>query len=122
MSPIPLVEGGRWDFLRVFHVEMFRGGMNRLLLRSWSSDAHSTRLEVLFMNTKYVCMPMSFDGLTIRDATSELGASDPFVLATPSLKVFEVESGGNVGRVVAGSVSYLEDCGSPSDPSSFFMM
>jgi hypothetical protein len=122
LSPIVLVDGARWDFLRVFHVEMFRGGMDRLLLRSWASDAHPTRLEVLFMNTKFVCMPMSFDGLTVRDATSELGSTDPFVLASAGLKVFELASGGDVGRVVAGSVSYVEDNGSPSDPSSFFMM
>jgi hypothetical protein len=122
LSPTPLADGACWEFLRVFHVETFRGGMNRLLLRSWASDAHPTRLEVLFMNAKYICIPMSFDGLTIRDSTVELGPTDPIVVASTGLKVFEIASGETVGRIVAGSVAFAEDSGSPSDPSSFFMM
>jgi hypothetical protein len=117
-----LSDGGSFEFVRIFHVEAFRGGMNRLLLRSWATDVQPTRLEVLFMNAKFICMPMALEGLVIQDATAELGGTDPFARLATGLKVFVVVSGDYIGRVVAGSVGYVEDTGAPGDPSSFFKM
>lgn len=64
----PFGAGGRGSFLkplsrkdddinygdRMFHIEIMRGGMNRLLLRSNPDDQKKSRVEILFMNVKFM--------------------------------------------------------------------
>ena len=44
---------------RVFHLEVLRGGMNRLLFRSNRGATWPTRVEVIFMNVSYVAVGTS---------------------------------------------------------------
>ncbi|MBV1893142.1 MAG: hypothetical protein KUG57_03780 [Ilumatobacteraceae bacterium] len=46
-SPTPLADGESIGFLRLFHVEAFRGGMNRLLLRAMPTEENRERVAVL---------------------------------------------------------------------------
>jgi hypothetical protein len=121
IEPSILREGESWDFFRVFHIELFRGGMNRLLLRSWATDNEPLRLEVLFMNVKRLCVPTAFDGLLIRGSTAGKRLDVRFADET-AVQRFELVSQGETSWVVAGSVGYIEEKADPWEPSSFFLM
>jgi hypothetical protein len=102
-----------------------RGGMNRLLLRSNASDSHEWRVEVLFMNVKYMCIGTSMNGLIVTDGgpIDEKAAASYWRLSgSGDLRRYELESGSGNGVVVAGSVTVDISDASPSDPSKFFMM
>lgn len=110
---------------RKFHLEVMRGGMNRLLLRSNIGKTWDTRVEVLFMNVKYMSLGTTMDGLVIEDlgVLEEHRDAVPWTLPpSPGLHYFEVRSGSGTGRVVAGSVSIDISNDGPSEPSRFFMM
>lgn len=125
-SPIKLGEEDSVGFLRVFQVETFRGGMNRLLLRARSTDGHLERVEILFQYVQRLDIPMSFEGLTVEDSTGVDGLLAPWsdVLANfPECRVFRLYSGGRiVGRIVASECAYGEDEETAEAPSMFFMM
>lgn len=126
LSPTPLANGGSVGFLRVFHVESFRGGMNRLLLRAMPTEENSERVEVLFQYVQRVDLPMRFEGLTIEDATESDGAEDPWsvVLAQyPECRVYRLVSGERiVGRVAASACVYGQGEEPIGAPSMFPMM
>jgi hypothetical protein len=100
MSLIALAKGSRISLSRDFHVEILRGGMNRLLLRSMGTKSNPTRVEIYFPHVQHLDIPMRFDDLTI--SCEEWGASDSFL--------FRLESNGiKVGEVVAAHCIYGED-------------
>jgi len=110
---------------RVFHLEILRGGMNRLLFRSNKSETWPTRVEILFTNVKYLAVATVLHGPVIR----RLGSLDecldlvPWGLdASTELSVYSVRAGDREGLVVGGSLAVDESQASPSDPSRFFMM
>jgi hypothetical protein len=110
---------------RIFHVELFRGGMNRLLLRSNRSESWRTRLEVFFMYVQYMALPMRLHGPIIH----RLGTVEDYRDAVPSqfeidpdLLVFSVRSQAFEGVIVAGAMALDESELSASAPSNFFMM
>jgi hypothetical protein len=125
-SPTPLAEHGSIGFLRRFHVEVLRGGMNRLLLRAMPTASQSERVEVLFQFVQHLDIPMSFDGLSIDDATSEDGGQAPWsdvLVQHPTCRVFRLLSNGRiVGRVVAAACAWGEDSAPDGSPSMFPMM
>jgi len=106
--------------------ELFKGGMNRLLLRSYPTESHPTRVEIMFMGTEFIDLPTFFEGLEIRDVTKteegERIAQSRRLPADHGLRIFEINSGVVVGHVVAGDVGYIEDDRGIGDPSAFFLM
>lgn len=100
MSLIALAKGSRISLSRDFHVEILRGGMNRLLLRSTGTKANPTRVEIYFPHVQRLEIPMHFEEITI--SCEEWGASESFL--------FRLESKGvDVGHVVAAHCIYGED-------------
>jgi hypothetical protein len=125
-SPAPMPESGRIEFMRSFHVELLRGGMNRLLLRSRPQGEHRTRVEVLFQYVQYLDIPMEFMALVVEDATDVDARTYARTLdAFPECRVYRLTSTvapSLAGHVVAASFGYGEDQAGASDESMFFMM
>lgn len=110
---------------RIFHIEILRGGMNRLLLRSNRNDQMRSRVEILFMNVKFMQLGTQFDGLVVRDRGPFMDHPERLswrLEAQPGLHLYEVESSSGTGIIVAGSVAVDKSGADPSDPSRFFMM
>jgi hypothetical protein len=109
---------------RVFHLEVLKGGMNRLLFRSNRSSVFASRVEILFMNVQYVALGTSLDGLAVRDVGAAEDWNDRVwrIGQRAELRVYEVTSASGEGRVVAGSVTVDESDAGSGDPSRFFMM
>lgn len=124
-SPIPLDKGGSFSFDRRFHVEIFRGGMNRLLLRSRRTESEG-RIEVMFQYVLRMDIPMGFEGLTIEEMPQEELKKDSWVdllVELPEGKLFLLFSGANiVGRVFAAACGFGEDDEPDPAQSMFFMM
>lgn len=102
-----------------------RGGMNRLLLRSYPNDQLRSRVEILFMNVRFMNMGTDFDGLVISDRghlSDQPGSLSWRVSPQPELHVFEIESASGTGVIVAGAVAVDESDAATGDPSHFFMM
>ena len=125
-SPIRLDDGASVAFLRRFHVESLRGGMNRLLLRAMPTGAQPERIEVLFQYVQYLDIPMTFDGLTIEDSTQADGPCRPWsetLLKFPECRVFRLSVAGRLtGRIVAAGCAYGEDRAVDGASSMFPMM
>ena len=125
-EPTVLAEVATVSFPRDFHVEILRGGMNRLLLRSYPTADEPTRVEVFFQYVQYVEMPMSFRGLTVhRIASGQNSHPVPLELLGrfPMCTVFRLESDGEVvGHVAASACVYGEDSVPLGAPSMFPMM
>ena len=110
MSLIALAKGSRISLSRDFHVEILRGGMNRLLLRSTATKSNPTRVEIYFPYVQHLDIPMRIEDLTI--SCEPWGASDSFV--------FRLDSGGiSVGQVVAAHCIYGEDAAAAGSASMF---
>jgi hypothetical protein len=110
---------------RVFHLEILRGGMNRLLFRSNRSGTWATRVEVFFMNVKYLAAATMLHGLVVERSGRLDECSDRVnwnLEPSPELWFFSVLSTSGDGIIVAGSVAVDESDASASDPSRFFMM
>jgi hypothetical protein len=113
------------DFMdRVFHLEILKGGMNRLLFRSNRSSSFPTRVEIIFMNVQYLSVGTSLDGLAVRDRGPAENWIDPNwrLRQRDEIRIYEVASASGIGQVIAGSVGFDESDAGPSDPSRFFMM
>ncbi len=108
---------------RVFHLEVLKGGMNRLLFRTNRSSVFPSRVEILFMNVRYLSIGTSLDGFAVEDVGGAEDWSDAEWRIGPAdgLRVYQVTSTSGRGRVVAGSVTVDESDSSPTDPSRFFM-
>lgn len=110
---------------RTFHVEVLRGGMNRLLLRSNRGKTWDTRVEILFMNVKYLRLGTTMNGLVVEDLGLLEDTPHAVPWALPTLErshQFEIHSGDGTGLVVAGAVAVDVSGDGPSEPSRFFMM
>ena len=123
MAIISLAVGSRVSLSRQFHVEILRGGMNRLLLRSSATRSNPTRLEIYFPYVRHMDLPMRFDELTI---SCEIGDGNlrpdirELMLKPPVCYLFRLESRGSpAGHVVAGHCMYGEDEGSAGSASMF---
>lgn len=122
---IPFDDQDEIDYAdRTFHLEIMRGGMNRLLLRSDRTSPSPARVEILFMNTQYLQIGTWFDGLLIRPRPgSPAWPGERWRISYPKdLKEYELSSQSGSGLVVAGAVAVDESDAEPDDPSSFFMM
>lgn len=123
---ITLLEvGDSVEFLRDIHVEMFRGGMNRLLLRSRKTDEFR-RLEIHFQYVPWMQLPSKFWGLTIENCGRQEDHDAPWfeaLLTFDEVQVFRLLSGGQeVAVVLAAACRYGQDDEGHSAQSMFFMM
>jgi hypothetical protein len=125
-SPSPLSTDARTAFSRRFHVEVLRGGMNRLLLRAMPTKDEPTRVEILFQYVQHLNIPMKFDGLAVADVTkgnSEKTLYPELLKEFPECRVFRLESGGAfAGHIVAAACVYGEDSAPIGAESMFPMM
>ncbi len=125
-SPTPLDSGSQIALPRRFHVELLRGGMNRLLLRAMPTKEQPTRVEVLFQYVQHLDIPLVFDGLSILDVTQEHGEAAKYsglLRAFRECRVFRLDSGGTtVGRIVASACLFGEDAAAADAESMFPMM
>ncbi len=121
--PTPLAEGARVTVERSFHVELLRGGMNRLLLRALPTSEAQSRVEVLFQYVQHLDVPMSFGRLVIDDVTDAEAESVAEILERfPECRVYRVGGGARPGRIVAAACVVGEDHESPYAESMFPMM
>ena len=120
-----LHKGTSVGFLREFHVEILRGGMNRLLLRSPPMESSPFRVEVHFQFVQALYLPsMTFSGLHVADCTDDTSAlfTDKLV-QFPELRIFKVECNSpNSGWIVAAGCAYDEALVSAEAPSNFPFM
>lgn len=125
-SPIRLSDISQITFARQFHVEVLRGGMNRLLLRAIPTTEATSRIEVLFQYVQHLDMPMKFNGLLVRDATRETAIVSKYadlLRRFPECRVFRLESDGvRMGEVVAAACLFGEDSAPIGAESMFPMM
>lgn len=125
-SHTALAPGESVQLLRVFHVELFRGGMNRLLLRAMPTTDNSERIEICFFGVELVSIPMDFEGLTIEDSTEVDASLSPWaevLVRFPDRRIFRLISGGKLaGRVAAVECAYDFDEAPLGAKSMFFMM
>jgi hypothetical protein len=96
-------------------------GHGRLLLRRTKSAEHPTRVDILFKDVGWMCIPTDIADVRIQEATSDEAES---VLANTGTvrrdgrKMFVVSGAQCRGYVLAGIVVWKEDVGEYSDPSS----
>lgn len=123
MALISLALGSRICLSRHIHVEILRGGKNRLLLRSTATRSNPTRLEIYFPYVQHLDLPMRFDELTIScEAVDDTLSPDVRELMRnfPDCNLFRLESrGARVGHVVAAHCMYGED-EAPAGSDSMF--
>jgi len=96
-------------------------GHGRLLLRRTKSSDRPTRVDVLFKDVGWLCMPAQFDGITISEA--DPGEVGPFLATAGSVRtadrtVFVIRGCDSRGYVLSGAVTWTEDAGEYGDPSS----
>lgn len=99
--------------------------MNRLLFRSNRSEIWPTRVEILFMNVRYLAVATALEGPVIErlGTVEEYAELVPWRLThTKGQSVYRVRSRGGDGVIVAGGVALDESDAGPSEPSGFFMM
>lgn len=96
-------------------------GHGRLLLRRTKSTDHPSRVDVLFKDVGWICIPTQFEGVRIREADSA-EAGQLFATAgsvrTADRKIFVISGSDSKGYVLAGAVTWKEDRGEYDDPSS----
>ena len=105
-----------------FSVWSYSVGHGRLLLRRTKSDIYSTRLDVLFKNVGAICMPMTFDSLSITECSIE-GAHDLIQQSGTRIadrRFFAVSGNGWEGKVIAGAVVWHEDDKEYHEPSALW--
>ncbi len=110
---------------RIFHLEVLRGGMNRLLFRSNRSQSWPTRIEIFFMHVQHLAVPTRLEGPVVDrlGPLEEHGHLVPWRLPPDvDLSVYAVSTRGGRGFIVAAEMAVEESSASASDPSSFFMM
>lgn len=91
----------------------------RLLLRRTKSTEHPTRVDILFKDVGWMCMPTTFADVRIREASS--GEADSLLsagsLRTLGRRIYAVFGPNWEGYVLAGVVVWKEDDGEYNDPS-----
>ena len=115
MEPVRLdTDGLPFSSWRKFQMWGYVVSHGQLLLRAnKTSDPPSTTVEILFKDTRFVCLPGVMEGLTVRRGDKEIvqrHLSDLSQLELPyGVNVFEVGGQGWNGFVVAGSIWMHED-------------
>jgi hypothetical protein len=115
LEPIRLdTDGLPFSSSRKFQLWSYVASHGQLLLRSNKEpDVVSTRLEVLFKATRFVCLPGVINGLTIRRGDGEMVRRHFSDLSSLDLEhgahTFEVSGDGWNGFVVAGAIWTVED-------------
>jgi hypothetical protein len=109
------------QFMGAFALWSFTIGHGRLLLRRTKSSAHPHRVDVLFKDTGWICLPSSLENLTIREVP--LNIAGALLVSAGSIrktgrKLFRVTGTAEEGFVLAGAVAWVEDEGEYNDPSS----
>lgn len=108
---------------RIVHLEVLRGGMNRLLFRTNRSETWNTRIEVYFANVKYLAVSTLLRGPTFErlGAVHELpDLVPPDVAASDDMSVYGIEWQGGEGIIVAAAMAVDVSEASAQDPSRFF--
>jgi hypothetical protein len=114
------------NYNRTFQMWSFTVGHGQLLIRSTKSEAHSTRVDILFKNVKSVYLPTLLNDLSIskvQDAT----VITQLILQMPEFEVddvnvYEVAGKNYKGFVVAGFCGWHEDDKEYNEPSAFLIM
>ena len=99
-------------FPRGFQIWLYQVGHGQLLLRSTKADKFPTRVDILFKNVGAICLPMTFDGLTIVEAAENVAHdmwSRMHSVTLGSRKTFLISGSGFSGYVIAGSLAWHED-------------
>jgi hypothetical protein len=109
----------RFDGL--FSIWSYAIGHGRLLLRRTKSATQCTRVDILFKDVGYVCLPTTFEYVCIEEAASR--EAERILIQTSSLrmkgrKVFQVSRQNWRGFVVAGVVVWHEDEREYDEPSA----
>lgn len=123
MLQTPLGPNSHIAFARQFHVELLRGGMNRLLLRALPTKLDPTRVEVYFPYVQHLDIPMRFEELTIYNAVGDSTLREDvrdILRKFSDCQLFKLHSrAALVGHIVAAHCVYGEDDG-PSGSESMF--
>jgi len=112
------------EFLRfegLFSVWSYVIGHGRLLMRRTKTTDCPTRVDVLFKDVGWACVPMTFEGLRICEAKQ--GEADSLIARAGPLrmvgrKLFAVSGPGWSGYVLAAVAVSHEDAGDYNDPSA----
>ena len=109
------------SFKGSFAVWSYTIGHGRLLIRRVKSSSDPHRIDILFKDSGWICLPSSLDDLSIQevpvDEPAELFAKAGRV-RTNDRKMFKVTGTDQQGYVLAGAVTWAEDEGEYNDPSS----
>jgi len=109
------------QFQGEFAVWSFTTGHGRLLLRRTKSDAHPTRVDILLTDVGWMCLPMTFTDLQLREVAIEeirsmLGGAG--ALREKGRKAFVLSGASSTGYMLAGAFAVHEDDGEYNDPSA----
>ena len=113
------------SFSRRFQMWAYAVGHSQILLRSPKSADSPTRIDVLFKNVAFICLPTMCDGLAVSEATMEEETKLRSQLSLPrqvGRKLFVVSGADFTGYVVAGAVASYEDEREYDAPSHFALM
>jgi hypothetical protein len=113
------LEDEPFRFDRVFFVEILRGGMNRLLLRSLPTDTDAARHEVLFQYVQGIeLMTMNFEGLSIEVDALSTKFTD-LEVQFPECRTYRLDSASGRGLVFASACVWESRVVEADDPSFF---
>jgi hypothetical protein len=107
-------------FQGAFAVWSYTIGHGRLLLRRPKAPGFPTRVDVLFKDTGWFCLPMTFDDLEIREVPlEEAGAllERAGHLRTAERRLFALSGAGGRGYVLAAVGVWHEDAVEYHEPS-----
>lgn len=108
---------------RIFHVEVLKGGMNRLLLRSHPTSVDPMGIEVLFMSVQYMQLGCDFDGLMVYKEGVTEDVAAPWTLDSYlEASRYRLRSSKGEGFLIAAAMEVRSAVVDPDAPSLFFMM
>jgi hypothetical protein len=103
-----------------FAVWAFTIGHGRLLIRRTKSDEHPTRVDILLKDVGWMCIPVNFTDIQIREVPLE--EAEGLLAAAGRVrdsdrKLFRLSGLGWQGYVLAAVMTSHEDEGEYDDPS-----
>lgn len=110
-----------YESTRDFHLERWKGGMDRVLF--WSLG--ETRIELLCISVRYYSLGSRFKGLRIVDLGLYVDnpTAVPWDIAyAEQLRIYRISSAEGRGLLVGGSWGIKEGHLSSSEPSEFDLM
>lgn len=111
----------RVQFQGEFAVWSFTIGHGRLLFRRTKSDVHPTRVDILLTDVGWMCLPMTFMDVEVREVALDEIRSMLAVagaLREKGRKAFVLSGAEWTGYVLAGALAVHEDDGEYNDPSA----